>query len=310
MKNKKVKIIILSLLVICFTGCTQTLKNNENKVVTNEQGQSLTANILCQPTDEETKQLYIDNGVDVDNLPTCDEFSPIEGKYEGLWESILVKPLAFLITFTSKYVKSATLALIIITIAIRLALYPFTNKTAMQSELIKKAQPELDKLEKKYANKNDQDSVMKKSQEMTMIYKKYNINPLSGCLFSFIQLPLLFAFLESINRLPSLFEETFLGMPMGTTPWIGLMQNGNWYFVILVAFIGLTTYYSFSLNKTASSGTVGGKDPMAGMSIWMTVMIVFMSFLMPAALGIYWAISNVFTIIQNLIVKRSKKAYE
>jgi len=81
--------------------------------------------------------------------------------------------------------------------------------SAMQSELLKKAQPELEKLEKKYKDKTDQASLMKKSQEMTMIYKKYNINPVSGCLYGFIQLPLFIAFLEAINRVPALFEETF-----------------------------------------------------------------------------------------------------
>ena len=307
MKHKKIKILILALCVLCLTGCTKTLKDSENHVVTNSTGQSLTENILCKPTDEATLQLYRDNGVDVDSMVSCDEFTPMDGGYEGLWESILVKPLAFLITFTSRYVHSATLAMIIVTIAIRLALYPLTNKTAMQSELIKNATPELNRIEKKYENKTDQDSLMRKSQEMTMVYKKYNINPLSGCLFSFIQIPLLFAFLESINRLPVLYEEDFLGMQMGTTPWVGLINQGNWIFLLLINIIGLTTYFSFSLNRTAAT-TEG--DPMASMSKVMTGMIVVMSFMMPAALGIYWAISNLFTIVQNLIVKRSKKIYE
>lgn len=307
MKHKKIKIFILALCIICLTGCTKTLKNSENRVVTNSTGQSLTENILCKPTDESTLQLYRDNGVDVDNMVSCDEFTPLSGGYEGLWETLLVKPLAFLITFTSRYINSATLAMILVTIAIRLILYPLTNKTAMQSELIKNATPELNKIEKKYANKTDQDSLMRKSQEMTMVYKKYNINPLSGCLFSFIQIPLLFAFLESINRLPILYEEDFLGMQMGTTPWIGLFNQGNWIFLLLVILIGFTTYFSFSLNRTAAM-TEG--DPMASMSKVMTGMIVVMSFMMPAALGIYWAISNIFTIVQNLIVKRSKKIYE
>ena len=64
-----------------------------------------------------------------------------------------------------------------------------TKKTAMQSENMKLAQPELTKLEKKYKNRNDQESLMMKNQEMLGIYKKYNINPMSGCLFAFIQIP-------------------------------------------------------------------------------------------------------------------------
>ena len=88
------------------------------------------------------------------------------------------------------------LAIILSTMIIRGIMYPFTKKTAMQSENMKKVQPELQKLEKKYANKTDQESMMQKSQEMMILYKKNNINPLSGCVFAFIQIPLLFAFIE------------------------------------------------------------------------------------------------------------------
>ena len=233
-KTTKKKFIILLLLVFLFTGCTQTLKNQENKDVVNpETGQSLTGNILCQPTDEKTRELYTEAGVNLDDYVECKNFTPLTGKDDGLWETIFVKPLAFIILWISEFVKSSALSIIIVTLLIRLVVYPLTNKAALQSELIKKAQPELDKLEKKYANKNDQESLMRKSQEMTLIYKKYNINPLSGCLFAFIQLPLFFAFLEAINRLPIIFEETFLGMQMGTTPWNGLLNQHNFVYLLL-----------------------------------------------------------------------------
>lgn len=308
-KNTKKKFIVLLLLVMLLaTGCTKTLKDSDKKVVTNpETGQSLTENILCRPTDEKTKELYAQNGVDLESLPECSDFKITSGGYDGLWSSIFVKPLAFVILWFTKYVGSAALALIITTILIRLIVYPLTNKAAMQSELLKKAQPELEKLEKKYGNNPDEQSMMRKSQEMTMIYKKYNINPFSGCLFSFIQLPLLFAFLEAINRIPALYEENFLFLQMGTTPWIGLLKLGNWVYIILIILIGLTTFLSFKLNATAP--TTGVNDPMKSMSIIMTVMIVITGLFMPTALGIYWIISNLFTIVQNLIVKRSRKVH-
>ena len=173
----------------------------------------------------------------------------------------------------------------------------------MQSELLKKAQPELEKLEKKYANKTDQESIMRKSQEMTMIYKKYNINPISGCIYGFIQLPLFIAFLEAINRVPALFEETFLGLQLGTTPSIGLLNQGNFLYIILILLVGLTTYFSFSLNKTTAQSE---NDPMKNMTTMMTIMILVMGFFMPAASCIYWITTNLFTVAQNLIVKRSK----
>lgn len=304
MKNKK-KIVILAIILLLITGCTTTLKTEDKKVVKNpETGQSLTKNILCKPTNKETIKAYEENGVDLAAIPKCSEFKVTSGGYEGLWTSIFVKPLAFVILFISRYVKSAGLALIITSLALRLVLYPITKKTAMQSELIKKAQPELDRLEKKYANKTDSDSMMKKSQEMTLIYKKYNINPISGCLYSFIQLPLFIAFLEAINRVPALFEENFLTLQLGTTPSVGIFSNGNWLYIILILLVGITTYFSFNLNKTTSTSN---NDPMANMTNIMTGMITVMGIFMPTALCIYWITTNLFTIVQNLLVKRSKE---
>ncbi|HIT21934.1 MAG TPA: YidC/Oxa1 family membrane protein insertase [Candidatus Scybalousia intestinigallinarum] len=304
MKYKN-KLIILLVAVLLLTGCTTTLKTEDKKVVKNpETGQSLTANILCKPTNEETIKAYEENGVDLAALPKCSEFSITSGGYDGLWTSLFVKPLAFIILFIMKFVKSAGLALILTSLALRLILYPVTKKTAMQSELIKKAKPDLDRLEKKYKDKTDQDSLMRKSQEMTMIYKKYNINPISGCLYSFIQLPLFIAFLEAINRVPALFEETFLTLQLGTTPSVGLFTNGNIAYIILIILVGVTTYFSFNLNKTTAQTQ---DDPMKNMTNIMTGMIVVMGFFMPAALCVYWITTNAFTIAQNLIVKRSKE---
>lgn len=305
MKSKKGKILIVFLLLLTLTtGCTKTLKDTNKKVVTNpETGQSLTENILCQPENKQTIKTYEENGVDLSKYPKCSEFKITSGGYKGLWDSIFVKPLAFVILWFNKYVNSAALALIITSIIIRLIAYPITKKTAMQSELLKKAQPELERLEKKYANKTDQESIMRKSQEMTMIYKKYNINPISGCIYGFIQLPLFIAFLEAINRVPALFEETFLGLQLGTTPSIGLLNQGNFLYIILILLVGLTTYFSFSLNKTTAQSE---NDPMKNMTTMMTIMILVMGFFMPAALCIYWITTNLFTVAQNLIVKRSK----
>lgn len=303
-KNKKIAILLLIILLLT-TGCTKTLKGADKKAVTNpETGQSLTENILCQPENKKTIEAYEKNGVDLSNYPKCDSFKITSGGYEGIWNSIFVKPLAFVILWFNKYIKSAAISLIITSIIIRLVAYPITRKTAMQSELLKKAQPDLDRLEKKYANKTDQQSIMKKSQEMTMIYKKYNINPISGCLYGLIQLPLFIAFLEAINRVPALFEETFLGLQLGTTPSVGLLNNGNWFYIILILLVGVTTYYSFSMNKTTAQQ---GKDPMKNMTTIMTIMIIVMGFFMPTALCIYWITTNLFTVIQNLIVKRSRE---
>lgn len=304
-KNNKIKIIILIMLVLFSTGCTKVLKDPEsNKAVTNPAtGQSLTENILCQPEDEETIKAYekYKDIVDISKLPTCQSFQINSGGYEGLWDSIFVKPLAWVIIQIGNFVKSYGLSLIITSLLIRLIAFPITKKTAIQSELISKAKPELDKLEKKYKDKTDQASLMKKSQEMTMIYKKYNINPVAGCLYAFLQIPLFIAFLEAINRVPAIFEEKFIGFQLGTTPLVGL-QNGNFLYIIIIILVGLSTYFSFKLNSTSTD--INGQSSMINKIMVLT--IVFMSLFMSSALGIYWITTNLFTIGQNLLVKRSK----
>ena len=175
----------------------------------------------------------------------------------------------------------------------------------MQSENMKKAQPKLQKLEEKYKGKTDQESMMQKSQEMMLIYKENNINPLSGCLFSLIQIPLFFAFLEALNRLPAIFEETLLGYQLGTSP-LTAFKSGHWLYLIFPILVALTTFFSFKLNTTASMN----KEQEQQMKTMMNMSVIFIiiaSFTMSTGIELYWIFNSGFTVIQNLLVKRRKK---
>ena len=305
MKNKKFKtIIILFLLIISMTGCTKQLTDKDNKVVKNEAtGQTLTKNILCKPTNENTIKIYEDNKVKLDKLPECKNFKITSGKYEGLWTSVFVKPLAFILLKLGNIVKNYGISVIIVSLIIRLIAFPLTKKAALQSEVMKKAQPELNKIQKKYADKKDQESMMKQNQEIMAVYKKYNINPMAGCLFAFIQLPIFVAFFEAVQRTPVIFEDKFLGLQLGTTPSVGITTPTFYSYIILMIIIAVTTFVSF---KMSTMGTTD--DPtMKMMPIMMSGMIIITALFMPSGLGIYWVTSNLFTIVQNILVKRSKE---
>ena len=160
----------------------------------------------------------------------------------------------------------------------------------------------IQKLEVKYRGKESQEDQTRKAQEMLAIYQKYKINPISGCLLSFIQLPLLFAFLEAINRTPSIFENNFLVFQMGTTPIIGISQ-GNYWYILLLALILLTSYFSF--RKTLQDQSTQAKQ--MKFTIYFMLGIIFIaSFTLPTALGLYWITSSLFTIAQNIWVERRK----
>lgn len=303
-KNNKYKLIIVILSLFLLTGCGDTNLKDENKqVVKNEQtGQILKTDIICQPTNEESLKLYEKYDTDISKLPKCENFSPLNN-YEGLWTSIFVKPLAWFIIQIGKLVKNYGLAVVLSCLVIRLLLMPITKKTAVQSENMKKAQPELNKLEKKYANKTSEDDQMKKAQEMMLIYQKYQINPISGCLLAFIQIPLLIAYYSAINRTPAIFEDTFLGLKLGITPLVGI-KSGNYLYLLLVVLIGAVTFFSFK--KTMKDQSALG-DQMKYSLYFMLALILISSFQTPSAIGVYWITSSAFTIIQNLLVERKKE---
>ncbi len=304
---KKIKkVFILLIFVLMLTGCAKTLKNSEGKVVqVPETGQNLISNILCQPSTEKIKKMYEENNVDISKLPKCSAFKPTSGGYEGIWSTVFVKPLAWVIVKVGKYVKNYGVAIILITLALRLIVMPVTKKTAMQSENMKKAGPELEKLEAKYRDAQDKQQMMMKSQEMLAIYKKYNISPMSGCIFALIQIPLFFAFYESMNRLPVVFEGTFLKVfNLGTSP-LTAIQNGQWYYLILVVLVAAATYFSFKMNKTASMNSDQAKSMKMTTNV-MVVFIVIASFSISTSIALYWIFNSGFTIIQNLLVKRGK----
>ena len=302
MKTKKIILILMCLFLL--SGCTKTLKDKDNNVVTNnETGQSITENIICKPTNKDVIKIYEKNGVKVSKLPDCENFNPLKN-YEGLWTSIFVKPLAWVILKIGNILNSYGSSIIITCLLIRLILMPVTKKTAMQSELIKQASPELEKLEKKYKGKDSQEDQTRKAQEMMMIYQKYKINPMSGCLLAFIQLPLLFAFLEAINRTPALFENDFLVFQMGTTPWVGIFTEHNYWYILLLILIIATSFFSF--RKTLKDQSGPNAKQMKYTIYFMMAMIAIASLSLPAALGIYWITSSLFTIFQNIYVERKK----
>ena len=304
MKKSRVKILIILLIsVFLLTGCTKQLLDSDKKPVKNpETGQTLTKNILCKPTDKNTIKIYEENKIKIEKLPDCEDFKPTDGKYEGIWTSLFVKPLAFILILLGTHLGNFAISVIIVSLIIRFIAYPITKKTAMQSEVMKELQPELQKIQKKYKGKEDQESMMKQNQEMMALYKKYNVNPMGGCLFAMIQLPIFVAFFEAIQRTPAIFEDKFLGLQLGTTPSVGISTSTFYAYALLIIIIGFSTFFSMRMSTAGNN-----QDPtMKMMPTMMTGMIVITGIFMPTGLGIYWVTSNIFTLVQNYLVRRSK----
>ncbi len=320
MHNKKIVIVLLLIMTLSLTGCTQYLRTDKGGVVKEPTtGQNLVSNILCQPENTDVLKTYKKNDVKVEKLPKCDKFTPASGGYEGIWSTLFIKPLSWLIIQIGEIVKNFGLAIIIVTLIIRMIIFPISKKSAMQSEGMKEASKDLQRLENKYRNRNSQQDQMMKAQEMMQIYKKHNINPMSGCLFAFIQFPLFFAFLESLYRIPAVFEGNFLIYNLGTSPFnalfgtslnfgnfINSFSTGSWVYLLLPIAVGLTTFFSFKMNSGMNMGNPEQEKQMKLMMNIMMIFITFVSFTMSTSIIIYWVTGSLFTIIQTLIIRRHK----
>ncbi len=331
--NKRKKILVFALLLLLLTGCTKYKTYNNEPVIIDSTGQRVVENILCKTEEtekqfNELKEKYkidldkqlsdssisqeeydqkineLNESFDLTNVATCSDFNVFSGD-EGLWTTLFVKTLAWVITKIGMFTQNYGWAIIIVTILIRLVLYPLTQKTAMQSENLNAAKSKLDKLELKYRNRNDQQSQMLKAQEMMAIYKQYNINPMSGCLYALIQIPLFFAFYEALYRLPVVLEENFFGINLGITP-LTAFQHGQYYYIIFVVLVIAATYFSFKLNTTMNPSGEQAKQMKMMMNISIA-MISIASFTISTGIALYWIVNSSFTIVQNLIAKRSKK---
>ena len=320
--HKKIGLFLLiGVLSLSLTGCTEYVKDKDgNPVKEATTGQTLASNILCKPTNKDVIKTYKKNKVDIEDLPKCENFTPASGEYGGIWETIFIKPLSWFIIKVGEILSNYGLAIIVVTLIIRLIIFPISKKSALQSENMKFAQKDLERLERKYRGRESQEDQMMKAQEMMGIYKKYDIDPMSGCLFAFIQMPLFFAFLESLNRLPIVFEGKFLGFNLVMSPFVKLFggnfdfsvfmdsfTNGGWIYLLLPILVALTTFFSFRLNSGVSSGN---EEQMHQMKVMMNVMLVFIvitSFTMPTSIIIYWITGSLFTIIQAEVIRRMKE---
>jgi len=307
---KKFKICLLVLMTLSLTGCGNSnyIMENKKPVENKATGQVLQKDILCKPEDKELDKLYDkykdQTKIKYGDLPKCSDFNLSSNKSDGIWEGIFVKPLAFVILKLGYLIKNFGLAVIIVGLLIRVILLPISRKTMKQSNNMKKVQPELQRIEKKYANRTDNEAMIAKSQEMMMIYKKYNISPFGSCLLAFIQLPLFFAFLQAINRVPAIFEDKFLGLTLGKTPIVGLLEYHEWAYILIIGLIIFTTYLSFKNAMSSQTGNPEMEKQMQFMFKFMIIMISVASLYLSTALALYWIATNGFVVVQNIIFKK------
>lgn len=215
---------------------------------------------------------------------------PITSESQGFWNTYIVYPLSQLITYFAEITgENYGLAIIIVTLIIRLVLLPLMLKQTKSSKAMQAIQPEMAKLKEKYSSK-DQQTQQKLQQETMALFQKHGVNPLAGCLPLVVQMPILIGFYHAIMRTEAIAEHTFL--------WFDLGEKDPYFILPIVA--GVTTFVQ---QKMMMSG-MANQNPQMAMMLWlMPIMIVVFAISFPAALSLYWVVGNLFMIIQTYFVK-------
>ena len=230
------------------------------------------------------------------------------------WFYFITKPMFLAIDFFFHLVGNFGIAILIVTVLVKLLFFPLANKSYASMAKMKAVQPELAMIRERYG-----DDKMKQQQAMMELYKKQKINPVAGCLPIAIQIPVFF----------SLYKVLFITLEMRHAPFYGWIHDlsapdptniftlfgmipfdptvlplvGSFLHLgIWPAIMGVTMWVQMKLNPAPP-------DPTQQMIFnWMPIIFTFMLATFPAGLVIYWAWNNTLSVIQQSAIMRRNGA--
>ncbi len=225
------------------------------------------------------------------------------------WFYFITKPMQWLLSTVHSYVGNMGLAIIGLTLIVKLLMFPLAYKSAVSMAKMKKLQPEMAKLKERFGD--DKQALQK---ETMAFYKKEGVNPAAGCLPIFIQIPIFF----------SLYKVLFVTIEMRQAPFIGWIKDlslpdpSSWlnlfgllpYDVswapqllsigILPVLMGITMWLQQKLNPAPTEKT------QAMIIAWMPWVFMFMLGNFASGLVLYWVANNTITFIQQYFIMRSQ----
>lgn len=202
------------------------------------------------------------------------------------WFGILAKPMFWLLQQFFAVTRNYGIAIILLTIVVRILLFYPSLKSAMSMEEMKSLQPEILALKEKY--KKDP---ARMNQETMKLYKEKKVNPLGGCLPMLMQFPFFIALYNVLSVSIELRQASFIPF------WIKDLSVHD-PFYILPVLMGLSMILTMKLTSTTA-------DPsQAKMMMYMNVAFIFLFAWLPAGLLLYITLSNVLSIVQQLYVKK------
>ena len=233
----------------------------------------------------------------------------------NLWNFLLYKPLVNILAFLISIIPGGDvgLAVIILTLLVKTALYPLSQRSIENQAKMKLLEPEINAIKKGGASKEEQ------ARQTMELYKKHKTNPFSGCLLVFIQIPIIFAlyyvFYKGMN-FDSGTLYSFIHIPAHiNVNFLGLLDMGK-KSLFLAILAGVSQFFQayYMPKPNVSSGKGGSFQESFGKSMNMQMkyvfpfLVAFIAYRISGAIALYWIVSNIFTIWQQ--IRANKKKHE
>ncbi|HHT66846.1 MAG TPA: membrane protein insertase YidC [Erysipelotrichaceae bacterium] len=254
---------------------------------------------------------------------------------KGFFEGLLVFPIGWL---TETFVRgfkdigvmggvAQLLAILLITFIVRSLMLIVTLKQTASNAKMQALQPEIAKIQNKYPNANTNNyEKQQMAAEMSRLYKKNKINPLSTLLVMIIQFPVFISVWGALQGSASLASDALFNLHLSDPINVVLFEASNWSngsaVAALILFIMMAGVQVVSMllpqwlqKRKAKNIPSMGKNPaqtqqqssMKMVTYVMMAMIIFMGFTLPSAMGVYWFVSALFSLAQTLIVEKINK---
>lgn len=237
---------------------------------------------------------------------------PISTKDAGIFDYILVIPVAFIMNFFASLMgNSFALGILFTTLVVRTLAWPIYAKSNDMTMKMNLAQPDMQRVQAKYANRKDPQSQQMQQMEMMQVYKKHKIN-VFGCLMPFLQMPIFIAMYGVVRRISlesgmyadSVSNTNFLGINLSNT-------NDGITALALAAVVGATmfllqkismkkpSYAKNTYKHNANPQAQQTEKTMKFVSYFMVIMMMFISY-QSNALALYWVFGNIYSLVQTL----------
>lgn len=232
-----------------------------------------------------------------------------------LWVTIFYQPIynALVFLINSVTFGDVGVAIVILTILVKLILFPLSKKSIKSQLALKKLEPLIKELKKTYPKKEDQ------AKQTFALYKEHGVNPFSGFLLILIQLPIIIALYYSFYKGLSVGGPlySFMQAPkIASSLFLGFIDMHN-KSLLLAVLAGITQFFQAKLMMPKKEAKVDGavetfaeqmqRSMSFNMKYFLPVLIAVISYQISAAVALYWVISNICTITQEWYVRKSLK---